>query len=391
MPAALFYVQHLLGIGHLMRARFIAEALAASGFDVHLVSGGRPVGARAPDGVRTVQLPPIHAAGPGMKPLRAPDGQPIDEAYRQRRRELLLAEFAAVAPDVVIFETFPFGRRALHFELLPLLERIASARPRPLVVASVRDLLQQRSNPDRLREMLELAQSAFDAVLVHGDPRFVRFEETFPPAPGLGLPLHYTGFVAAPAAPPSPAQPGARREIVVSAGGGTVGMRLLQAALAAQKRSRYREHPWRVLTGTNVADADARRLAHDAGPGVVVEPARADFQALLNHAWISVSQAGYNTVLDVLRSGARPVIVPYAEGGETEQRARAKRLRELNLAIIVEEGEDLMTELANAIDTAGSQDRWGSWNLECNGAARSAALIKDMLEARGGRRAAGGS
>src|SRR4029079_11394178 len=36
----LVYVQHLLGIGHLMRARLIAEALADRGFDVHLVSGG---------------------------------------------------------------------------------------------------------------------------------------------------------------------------------------------------------------------------------------------------------------------------------------------------------------------------------------------------------------
>ena len=255
----------------------------------------------------------------------------------------------------------------------------------------MRDILQQRSKPERVREMLELARGSFDAVLVHGDPRFARFEETFPLAPELGLPLHYTGFVAAPAAPPSPGQPGERSEIVVSAGGGTVGMRLLQAALAAQERSRYREHPWRVLAGANVADADARRLALAANAGVVVEPARADFPALLSRAWISVSQAGYNTVLDVLRSGARPVIVPYAEDGETEQRARANRLRELNLAIIVEEGEDFMIELADAIDAAGSKDRWGSWNLECNGAARSAALIKDMLEAGGGRRAAGGS
>ena len=389
MPAALFYVQHLLGIGHLMRARLVAEALASAGFDVHLVSGGRPVGGRAPGGVRTVQLPPVHAAGPGMKPLRAPDGRPIDEAYRQRRRELLLAEFDAVAPDVVVFETFPFGRRALHFELLPLLERIASARPRPLVVASVRDILQQRTNPERLREMLELARGAFDAVLVHGDPRFARFEETFPLAPELGLPLHYTGFVAAPAELPLQ-QPGARREIVVSAGGGMVGMRLLLAALAAQKRSRYRHHPWRMLAGANVAEADIRNLARAADAGVIVEPARADFPALLSRALVSVSQAGYNTVLDVMHSGARPVLVPYAEDGETEQRMRASRLRELDLALVVEDTDDLATVLTDAIDAAGSKERWGSWTLECEGAARSAVLIKDMLET-GRRRAAGAS
>ncbi|MGE5639717.1 MAG: glycosyltransferase family protein, partial [Clostridia bacterium] len=388
MPVVLSYVQHLLGIGHLMRARLVAEAVAGAGFDVHLVSGGRPVGGPPPSGVRTVQLPPVHATGPGMKPLRAPDGQPIDDAYRRRRCELLLAEFESVAPDVVIFETFPFGRRALHFELLPLLERIAMARPRPLVVASVRDILQQRSNAERLREMLELARASFDAVLVHGDPRFARFEETFPLAAELGLPVHYTGFVAAPGAPRLPGQLDARSEIVVSAGGGTVGMRLLQAALAAQKRSRYRAQPWRVLAGTNVAETEVRQLARTAESNVVVERSRTDFPALLNRALVSVSQAGYNTVLDVLRSGARPVLVPYAEAGETEQRARASRLRELDLAVVVDGAEDLPAALAAAIDAAGSRERWGPWDLDCDGAARSAALIKDMLQRGGGRRAA---
>ena len=37
-----FYVQHLLGIGHLRRAAVLARALADGGFDVLLVSGGAP-------------------------------------------------------------------------------------------------------------------------------------------------------------------------------------------------------------------------------------------------------------------------------------------------------------------------------------------------------------
>ena len=42
-PRVFFYVQHLLGIGHLRRAAVLARALAAGGFDVLLVSGGAPV------------------------------------------------------------------------------------------------------------------------------------------------------------------------------------------------------------------------------------------------------------------------------------------------------------------------------------------------------------
>jgi hypothetical protein len=113
---------------------------------------------------------------------------------------------------------------------------------------------------------------------------------------------------------------------------------------------------------------------------VIVEPARSDFPALLAQASISVSQAGYNTVLDVVRSGARPVLVPYAEHGETEQRMRASRLRELDLAVVVDGPEISAASLAGAIDAAGSKNDWKRWNFDCDGAARSAAIIVEMLE-----------
>ena len=374
----MFYVQHLLGIGHLMRARSIAEALADAGFSVHLVSGGMPVAGRVPRGVHMLQLPPIYAADASLKPLRDALGRPIDDAYRQQRRDLLLAAFDSVAPAVVLFETFPFGRRALRFELVPLLERIEAARARPLVVASVRDILQARQKAEREREMLEAANRWFDAVLVHGDIRFARFDATFPLAAELKPPVHYTGFVRPRDDTPSAPEVDERREVVISAGGGAVGMDLLTAALAAKKQSRFGHLLWRVLVGTNVSDGDYRYLQGEAGSDAVVERARVDFAALLRGAFISVSQAGYNTVLDVLTSGARPVFVPFTSNGETEQRARANRVRELNLGVVVEDVDLSPATLAAAVDAAGSRERWGHWDFACDGAAHSAALIAAM-------------
>ena len=96
-----------------------------------------------------------------------------------RRRDLLLAAYDSARPSAVLFETFPFGRRSLRFELFPLLERIDATRPRPLVIASIREILQVQQKPEREREMLEWAARWFDAIFVHGDPRFARFEDTF--------------------------------------------------------------------------------------------------------------------------------------------------------------------------------------------------------------------
>lgn len=382
----MIYVQHLLGIGHLMRARQIAEALANVGFDVHLVSGGMPIGERQPRGVHTIQLPPIRVDDASFTPLRDADGTPIDEAYRQNRRELLLAAYESAAPAAVMFETFPFGRRALRFELVPLLERIDEARPRPLVVASVRDILQVQQKVEREREMLEWAKRWFDVILVHGDPRFARFEDTFPLAAELGPPMHYTGFVLARGEPQSEAA-SARREVVVSAGGGGVGIELLAAALAAQKHSRFGHLPWRVLAGPNIAVAGFERLLREAGAGAVVERSRVDFGVLLRQAFISVSQAGYNTVLDVVVSGARPVVVPFTGNGETEQRARGERLRDFGLAVIVDDTQLTPATLAAAVDEAGSREQWGRWDFDSDGAARSASFIASKVGVDAGQRA----
>jgi predicted glycosyltransferase len=57
----LFYVQHLLGIGHLKRAATLARGLAADGLEVTLVSGGFPVPELDTGGARFVQLDPVRA------------------------------------------------------------------------------------------------------------------------------------------------------------------------------------------------------------------------------------------------------------------------------------------------------------------------------------------
>ena len=60
--AALIYVQYLLGIGHLQRARWIAEALAREGVAVTLVCGGDPIsGLTGHPAIRFVQLEPVRA------------------------------------------------------------------------------------------------------------------------------------------------------------------------------------------------------------------------------------------------------------------------------------------------------------------------------------------
>jgi predicted glycosyltransferase len=401
MPCVMIYVQHLLGIGHLMRARRLAEALADAGFDVHLVSGGMPIGGRLPRGAWTMQLPPIRVSDASFTPLRDAGFTPIDDAYRERRRDLLLDAYARIRPDALLFETFPFGRRSLRFELVPLLERVDATHPRPLVVSSIREILQLQQKPEREREMLEWAARWFDAVLVHGDPRFARFDDTYSFVDALAIPVHYTGFVVDrkagpdstfPATPSRKAEsdpafledPASRDEVVVSAGGGGVGVELLAAALAAQAHSRLSHLTWRVLAGPNVRDDGMKRLEALRGPNAIVERSRADFASLLRRAFVSISQAGYNTTMDVMTSGARPVVAPFTGNGETEQRARGERLARFDLAVVVDDRTLTPQRLAAAVDEAASRT-FARWDFASDGATRTAELLHELLAPRGGR------
>ncbi len=68
-PRVFFYVQHLLGIGHLARASRIAAALASDKFEVTVVTGGSQVpGFPGPD-VKSVVLPALLAGNAGFSGL----------------------------------------------------------------------------------------------------------------------------------------------------------------------------------------------------------------------------------------------------------------------------------------------------------------------------------
>lgn len=370
----LFYVQHLLGIGHLARAGRIAAALADDGFDVTLVTGGLPVEGFVAPGVREVRLPPLVVGDDGFATLLDGAGQPVTDAYRDARRDRLLAVHDEIMPDVIITEAFPFGRRQVRFELLPLIERIGQRRPKPLLLASIRDLLQARTKPGRDRETADLVLAHYDAVLVHGDPAFARLEDSFALAGEISDKVAYTGLVGPDRIVPAPD----RHDIIVSAGGGAVGQKVMQAALGAA-RHLDPALTWLLITGPNLPAADFEGLAASAPANVTLARFRRDFSGLLAKARLSVSQAGYNTVGDILLAGCRSILIPFAAGGETEQNARADRLEALGRAVTVaEETVDPQT-LAEAVARALALPDPASMRLDTDGARQTGRIIRDLI------------
>ena len=371
----MIHVQHLLGIGHLRRAATIAAALAAEGCATTLVSGGPPVDVIAPGAAALRQLPPL-CAGDGFADLRDERGRPIDDAFRAARRDALLALYRELDPDILITELFPFGRRQMRFELLPLLEAARSAARPPVIAASVRDILQRRS-PSRTAEALAWFDRYYDRLLVHADPALVRLEASVPGAAGIGDRIHYTGYVVdGGGAATARAGEAADGAVVVSAGGGAVGSALLAAALAARADTVHRRRPWLLLAGEGLARCRLEALRERAPAGVRVERSRADFAALLRGAALSVSQCGYNTLLEVAAAGTRAVVVPFAGDGETEQTTRARLWAARGALTLLAERDLTPAALAAAIDRAAAGPALDAAGVDCGGAAATARLAR---------------
>ena len=366
-PKVFFYVQHLLGIGHLVRANRIATALHESGFDVLLVSGGMPVQGFPGPGPKLLQLPPVKAGREGFSELEDSNGNRIDEPFKQTRRRMLLEALHSFSPDVVMLEAFPFGRRAMRFELLPLLEAAHALHKRPLIACSIRDILQDNYKPGRAEETVDTLNRYFDFVLVHGDRNFAELGTTFGMAHAITCNIVHTGLVAGAMPPPA----SEHYDIVVSAGGGAAAAGLLGTTVQMVTQSN-RGLRWCIVTGPNASPnlIDGRSI-----PGVDIFRFRSDLPSLLTKAQLSISQAGYNTVCDVLRAGCRMLLVPFAAGGETEQTARAIRLYEMNLADwIAEDGLDV-PKLSDAVGRILGKPVPPAHKLDLDGAQHTADLL----------------
>jgi len=346
-PGLLFYCQHHLGLGHLVRSLALSEALAER-FDVVMLSGGvLPDGLQPPRGVRVIALPPVGLTVDGEL-VSGEVTRSVEEAFALRRHAILAA-WRAVRPAAILLELFPFGRKKFAQELVPLLEAAGAAGPaRPLVACSLRDILVERGDRQMAHDerACRIANRHFDAILVHADPRVARLEETFRPPTPLRAAVHYTGYVVPDAEPAVAAR---RAGIVVSAGSGVHGAPLMAAALEAQP---WLREPMKIVAGPAAPEPTWAALCRAAAERERLEVVRwvPALREELARAHASVSLCGYNTALDLLRSRVPALVVPAEAAGEGGQALRARRLERLGALRVLDEDRLAGPALARALE-----------------------------------------
>ena len=322
-PRLLFYCQHSVGLGHLVRSMHLADGLSRD-FDVTLLNGGPwPADLPQPGSLEIVHLPAL-GLDADYALVSRDERFTVEEAVRLRQA-MILEAYRGTAPEVVLIELWPFGRKKFTPELMPLLEAAHADHPGPWWRAASATSWWAAGATSRGTTTGPVgSRTIFDALLVHADARFATLEETFHPTDPLRTPVHYTGFVRGERTPGPERAREAR--VLVSAGGGMVGAPLFRAAVAAHPRL-LADHDLRtvVVTGPFLPEPEVDELTRAASGTSGLEVVRyvPDLAAEMAASAVSVSQVGYNTTMDILGCATPAVVVPYGEGREDEQAERA--------------------------------------------------------------------
>lgn len=323
-PLRVFLCSHDgFGLGHLRRNTLIAAELRAAMPDVQatLVTGTSvdPGWAEA-WGMRVLRLPPILKDACGV--YRALDTDtPTALGVRER---LFRDAVSAQRPDMVVVDRHPYGTSG---ELRAGLELAAASGA--VLVLGLRDVLDE---PAVIRA--EMAGPAwadvpelFDEVLVYGSPQLVDHEKEY----GLPVTPSYVGWVAA--------APRRQRRVphllTVSAGGGADGAATFRLGLELARR----RTDWSATLVGGPYSADLPEVPAELTSRVRLIPAVRGCAELLATAHAVIQMAGYNSTIESLAAGLRPILVPRRRP-RREQAIRASRLASWGLADVVDAGAD---------------------------------------------------
>jgi predicted glycosyltransferase len=332
-PRLLIYSQDGLGLGHMRRTSVLAGQFLRScpGASVLTVSDSPTGRFFAPTpGHDFIKLPSVHKVRPGeWRPVSL--ASPFADIL-SLRRQVIRTTALAFEPDVLLVDHMPHGAMG---ELVPTLEALDSSKTR--VVLGLRDILDAPATI-RQRWQLEGAVAAverhYDDVLVYGNREVFDLASAYSWPAAVSSLVRYCGYVCAPqnGTAVKPLRHRLLRDesdaklVVAMAGGGADAHAMFETLLRAVPKLRSAHNcVVTLVTGPFVSDTSWSQLKRLA-KGLPVRLIRtvADSLPYLGAADLVVAMAGYNTTVEILRSGRPALLVP-RKGPSAEQQMRASR------------------------------------------------------------------
>ncbi|MDO4685804.1 MAG: glycosyltransferase [Corynebacterium sp.] len=328
----LLYSHDSQGLGHVRRNLTIAHHIAKEiptrlGCDTSglLVSGLAP--ARVfplPEGFDWVTIPGISKGKQGYQP-RSLGGS--TEHLIRLRSNLLRSTLISFAPDLVIIDRHIYG---VWKELFSPLQQLRETLPETKIVLGLREILdepaaakhewEQLGNPEQLRNIV-------DEVWVYGD------EAVHDPTLTGEIPeffhdrIRFTGYLAnGRRLADHDMQLAPEPFILTTAGGGSDGFQLLQAAVQLEVPE---DHTHIVVTGPQLSAGELAEIQELAGPRTQVHHSWPGLSTQIERASAVIAMGGYNTVCEILCTNTPGLLIP-REQPRLEQLIRAQSLQRVN-------------------------------------------------------------
>lgn len=362
-PRFVFASHDGFGLGHVRRSARLATALrsAVPDAEITIFTGIESHHAWLDESeFSVVRVPSLVKDSSGHYRNRSVDTR---TALAERAR-IFASTIADLEPDAVVIDRHPLG---INGELRTGLE--VARRRGTRVILGLRDVIDEPTvvRAEMTGPAWRSAYALIDQVLVYGSPLLCDHMREY----GLGIPPTYCGWVGAEMTTRPVVDPGL---LVVTAGGGSDGADVLDLGCSLASHQSVTRAQF-VLGPASTVAADVRRRLRGSSAEVQILPLVEDCAALYAGAGAVVQMAGYNSTVEALSSGTRPIFVP-RRAPRREQAIRATRLASLGLADVVDVNASC-EEIAwlldrprrldpNALDRAG---------IDLTGAARAAGLI----------------
>lgn len=330
------YSHDTFGLGNIRRMLAICQHLLEQNpqFSILLITGS-PVIHRLPlptERFDYVKLPCLSRSGAEQYQVKSL-GTDLEQTIALRA-EMIKTTLAGFQPDLILVDKKPCG---VENELKPALEVAPVLCPQTQWVLLLRDILDA---PDRTRDIwhkhdyFDVIEKSYSQVLVVGTQEIFDLgcEYAFPPQ--VKAKMKYCGYLhKSNHSRLKPKSFKGKKTVLVTAGGGQDGERLILSYLKGLKEGPHNEFDSIIVTGPEMEPAAREviaRLAAAVREPVKVHSYTEDMEGLMAAADVVVAMGGYNTICELVSLGKTAVIVPRKRPVQ-EQWIRAQRFAQRGL------------------------------------------------------------
>ena len=331
-PKIVLYSHDTFGMGNIRRTLLLSQEFISEypGASILIITGSPMIHAfRIPIGIDYIKLPCVDRFAAEQYAPRYLSGCP--EEIKQTREAVLRESVLRFNPDLMVVDKRASG---IDGELLPTLRELRRNGRHTKLVLGVRDILDE---PERTRKVLASNGSFtaidefYDEVWIYGSKDIFDTTREYVFPESVVQKTYYCGYLKRPTI--SVGRSAGPPRVLVTTGGGGDGSDLIESYLAGLSTlPRNIALRSTVIFGPQMPSE--RRLELLRRFDYMADVTFLDFEADITHLYsesdLVVSQAGYNTVCELLSFSRRAILVPRSEPVR-EQLIRARLLAERGL------------------------------------------------------------